>query len=1022
MATVYLAEDVKHERKVAIKVLRPELAAAVGADRFLSEIKITARLSHPHILPLLDSGENDGLVFYVMPLVEGESLRDRLNRERQLPLDDALDIARDVAAALSYAHGHGVIHRDIKPENILQHAGEAVVADFGIARAVTVAGGERLTDTGLSLGTPQYMSPEQATADRHLDARSDIYSLGCVVYEMLAGEPPYTGPTAQAIIAKLMTERPVRLRTVRDTVPEPIEQAIMKALAKVPADRFATAAEFSAALKVEPVAQIHLDVAPPASHAPSHPVTDPRQGVSAVSRPSLRARLRGLQPTPDRSTVQDLKTPGRRVRVPVLALPAVAVLLLLAAAVLVPNWLRGRREQARALLPQIERLANEGRFGEAYELAVRAEDRLGLDSSLARLMPVVSDSLSVTTQPEGAEVYLRHFAATEEGRASDAVFVGVTPIRDLRVARADYAVHIEKAGFASAERIASSALQRRERLLGASLNIDMHVTLLPSGQVPEDMVFVPGGTYGLVSTDAPLGTVVQLDDFFIDEYEVSNERYKAFVLAGGYTNRSYWKHAFVREGKELSWDEAMRQLTDRTGLPGPRTWVGQDYPAGKGEHPVTDITWYEAAAYAAFLGKSLPTVYQGEKAARDGAYTHFEGVVMPWGYVSPSETSQGRANFGGSGTAPVDAYPFGLSPFGAHGMAGNVKEWMLNETGSGHVVTGGSWEDPMYLFSAYGSFSGFFSSPALGFRCVRNTPDATGDQGAMRIDVEERTPSYTPVDEATFRTLLTHYRYDERPLEPTIMETTETEDWTREKVRFAGVNGEHIIAYIYLPKRAAAPFQTMVFVPGANAFYAETVAEATEWLLGANIKSGRALMAVVMKGMVEREWGPGYVVPEPSSVRFRDLMVLNATELRLGIDYLETREDIDTDKLAYVGLSWGAGSRLPFAAIDDRYRSVIFIGGGIDERMQPTLPEANSINFAPYIKAPKLLLNGTNDEEHRYYTRALPLWNLLREPKKLVLVEGAGHVPPLEARVPAINQWLDETLGPVRPAATPARR
>ena len=234
MATVYLAHDRKHDRDVAIKVLHPDLGAALGADRFLAEIRTTARLQHPHILPLLDSGAAEGLLYYVMPFVAGETLRNRLERERQLPINDAVRIAREVADALGYAHGRAVIHRDIKPENILLQDGHALVADFGIALAVQTAGGARMTQTGLSLGTPQYMSPEQAMGERTIDARSDVYALGAVTYEMLAGEPPFTGPTVQAIVAKVMTERPTSLRTIRDTVPAGVEHAVFTALAKLP--------------------------------------------------------------------------------------------------------------------------------------------------------------------------------------------------------------------------------------------------------------------------------------------------------------------------------------------------------------------------------------------------------------------------------------------------------------------------------------------------------------------------------------------------------------------------------------------------------------------------------------------------------------------------------------------------------------------------------------------------------------------------------------------------------------------
>jgi serine/threonine-protein kinase len=248
MATVYLARDLKYNRPVALKVLRPELTAALGLERFLREVRISARLDHPHILTLIDSGESDGFLWYVLPYVHGESLREALNRERQLDLGQALTITRQIAGALDYAHREGVIHRDIKPENILLHEGEAMLADFGIAVAVREAGGDRLTESGLSLGTPQYMSPEQATGERELDARSDVYSLGAVLYEMLTGEPPHTGPTMQAVIAKLLTERPTRVRTVRDTVPEGVDNAVAKALAKVPADRFHGASQFAAAL------------------------------------------------------------------------------------------------------------------------------------------------------------------------------------------------------------------------------------------------------------------------------------------------------------------------------------------------------------------------------------------------------------------------------------------------------------------------------------------------------------------------------------------------------------------------------------------------------------------------------------------------------------------------------------------------------------------------------------------------------------------------------------------------------
>ncbi|HSG46919.1 MAG TPA: protein kinase, partial [Longimicrobiales bacterium] len=271
MATVYLAEDLKHHRQVAIKVLKPELAAVVGADRFLAEIRTTANLQHPNILPLFDSGEADSFLFYVMPYVEGESLRERLDRERQLPIEEALRIATEIGEALDYAHRQGIIHRDIKPANILLREGRPLIADFGIALAVTAAGAGRLTETGLSLGTPYYMSPEQATADRDPGPQSDVYSLGCVLYEMLAGEPPFTGSSAQAILGKIITADPVPLSSHRSTVPPHVDWVVQKAISKLPADRFPSTARMTLALSDPTVAAAARGAGPGAAGGRGRP-------------------------------------------------------------------------------------------------------------------------------------------------------------------------------------------------------------------------------------------------------------------------------------------------------------------------------------------------------------------------------------------------------------------------------------------------------------------------------------------------------------------------------------------------------------------------------------------------------------------------------------------------------------------------------------------------------------------------------------------------------------------------------
>ena len=291
-ATVFLAEDVKHRRQVAVKVLHLELAAVLGGERFVREIEIAAGLRHPHILPLHDSGDADGVLYYVMPFVEGESLLDKLRREKQLAIGEAVDITREVADALAYAHARGVVHRDIKPANIMLEAGHAVVTDFGVALLVRTLDSERLTGTGLSLGTAQYMSPEQAAGERQIDGRSDVYSLGCVLYEMLAGDPPFTGSTARAIVARKMVEAVPSLRVVRDKVPEALERVTLKALERTPADRFRTAAQFAAALAETPLEQDDRASRAQTSH-PSPPATETHRAPSSDRTPSI-SRILGL--------------------------------------------------------------------------------------------------------------------------------------------------------------------------------------------------------------------------------------------------------------------------------------------------------------------------------------------------------------------------------------------------------------------------------------------------------------------------------------------------------------------------------------------------------------------------------------------------------------------------------------------------------------------------------------------------------------------------------------------------------
>ncbi len=963
MGVVYRAEDTRLGRDVALKFLPGELTRDPQArERFKLEARAASALDHANICTIHDIGETpEGRLFIAMAFYGGETLKARL-AHGPLEIEEAVEIARQVAAGLGRAHERGIVHRDIKPANLmLTEHGEVRILDFGVAKLAGEAG---LTRTGSTVGTLAYMAPEQVEG-KGIGPATDLWSLGVLLYRMLTGKLPFAGASETEILGAILGREPEPARALRPEIPAGLDALIRELLAKLPGDRPASAADVFE----------RLGAFGRAAHA--------APGVSPA------AALAGK---------------------PAVWIAAAAVLAVVVGAIALQARGRTRVEEARAAHPRIEALAAEGRYAEAYALALEAERELPGDTTLARLMPELSDVLTVRTEPEGAEVYATAFDADDAEVRS----LGTTPLVGLRLPRGDYLLSIEKEGYVPVERLASSRHARVDvSSLALPIDIELALTLLPADSAPAEMVYVPRGEYTLVSADAPAGATAELAGFFIDRFEVSNAEYLEFIRGGGYADRALWTTPVVAEGRSLGWDEAMARLRDRTGLPGPRGWVGQEYPEGRARHPVAGVTWYEAAAYCAFREKSLPTLFEWEKAARGGRITRFEGAVLPWGWVGPGETTERRANFRGSGTVELDAHPFGISPFGAYAMAGNVREWTLNEAEDGFVAMGGSWQDPLYVFPSIATPDGFSSSPALGFRCVRRSAPP-GDHGAGRLELARRTPSYRPADDAAFRSFLAHYRYDPVELRPEVEETVESEDWTRHAVRYMGPGDERVLAYLYLPRNASPPYQTMVYIPGVSAFFGDAPQEQAEWLLGPNVRSGRAMFVVVMDGMVGREWPPGTTFPETRSVGFRDLMVKHATELRLGLDYLESRGDIDMERLAYVGLSWGAGSRSVLAAVDDRFDAVIFVGGGIDERMHPTLPEALNVNFLPHIRAPKLLVNGRQDEEHPWLTRGLPLWNLLREPKELVLADGEGHAPSLEVRVPAINDFLDRVLGPVR--------
>jgi dienelactone hydrolase len=505
------------------------------------------------------------------------------------------------------------------------------------------------------------------------------------------------------------------------------------------------------------------------------------------------------------------------------------------------------------------------------------------------------------------------------------------------------------------------------------------------------MVRVAGGTFQYRSADS-----VRLDDYWLDKYEVTNKQFKEFVDRGGYQKPDFWKEPFIKDGKTLSREEAMAELKDSTGRPGPATWELGTYPEGRAEYPVNGVSWYEAAAYAEFAGKSLPTIFHWYKAADIGI---FSDILK-------------QSNFGGEGPARVGTYQ-GLTQSGAFDMAGNVREWCWNETGARRYILGGAWSDPGYMFSSSDAQLPFDRSPTNGFRCAKYTAPIGG---ALTASVDQLTRDYsreTPASEETYRIYKSLYAYDRTPLNAAVDSVDESSPyWRKEKVSFDAAYGhERVPAYLFLPRNAAPPYQTVVYFPSSIARYLTSSQDLEIRVVDYLIRSGRAVLHPIYKGTYERGGG----IEEEGPNDLRDLKIAWSKDMGRSLDYLQTRRDIDMGKLAYYGLSLGSITALPVLAVEDRFKVAVLLAGGLPFSRLP--PEADPINFAPRIRIPVLLLGGRQDFIHPVDTAQLPFFRMLGTPekdKKHIIFEG-GHAPlRIQSLIKDILDWLDRYLGPVR--------
>lgn len=936
MGVVYKAYDDRLQRFVALKFLPADFKDDhERRRRLVNEARAASALDHPNIVVVHDIGETpEGALFIAMAFHDGETLQARI--ARGLSREDAVSIARQVASGLARAHEHGLFHRDIKPANIIiAKDGIARIIDFGLAYSLDAT---TLVDAGIA-GTPLYMSPEQA-AHGTVDARTDVWSFGVVLYEMLTGRRPFGGDSIPQLLLAIANDTPTPVRVVRPDVPVPLAAIVDRALAKRPADRYQTAGELAKALTDAEVAS---------------------------TEGTVRSRM------------------SRSSRVAWIATAALTLALLAGGA-----WIYHRSERrhwvVESAIPQIAAFVRNDRPLAAFLLTKDAEAVWPDHPDLKKIENDLLMHTTLQSTPSGAVVQIQDFLTPDQPWFT----VGTTPLTNVALPDGYFRWRVAAPNLPVYE--FADVPARRTFALDAAARA-------PSGMVPvpamhwTDMV-------GFVGWVGPY----DLPAFDIDRFEVTNQQYQEFVDRGGYMNQKYWTEAFIRDDRAVSWSDAMMSFRDATGRPGPAGWRGGHFPDERANYPVSGISWYEAAAYAAFSGKSLPTLAQWYESAPPGRGRFLAPV----------------SNLSGTALAPVGQFK-GIGRFGTYDMAGNVREWCANSSGQGdrRFILGGAWSSPAYLYGEPEALPPFDRSEGNGIRLVINHGTLPPDAVAPRqLHVRDES-TFKPAGDDLFKAYRSLYTYEPMPLQAKTLDVSETSDWRREKIEFDAAYGtERLRAFLYLPKHVKPPYQAVVFFPSARVEFLPSSDNLGDLeFFDYVVQSGRAVIYPIYQATYERlspaDRQNGSRLPTAS--RRRDVLIQQVKDVQRAVDYLQSRADIDADHIGYLGVSMGSAYGAIADAVEGRFKAIVWLDGGLF--MDQPLSGTDQVDFAPRITTPLLMVNGRYDYVFPLDSAQLPLFRLVGTPaadKRHVILDtphGVSAARPLLIR--AVLEWFDRYLGVV---------